>query len=54
MEDACVTQFLSTGKFESVDALVQAVERVTVDEIAETAGELCLDTVYCLTGREAD
>lgn len=53
MEDACVTQYLSTGTFDDVKNLIHAVEEVTVEEIAAVAKMVCLDTVYCLTGKEA-
>ena len=53
MEDACVTQFLSNGVFDETEDLIHAVETVTVDEIAAAARMVCLDTVYCLTEREA-
>jgi len=54
MEDACVTQFLSAGEIEYVDQLIRAVEQVTADDIVSAAHSLCLDMVYCLTGKEAD
>ena len=54
MEDTCVTRYLASGMLDDTEKLIHAVEAVTPEEVAAAAGMVCLDTVYCLTGREAE
>lgn len=54
MEDYCVTRFLVSGELGGSEELRAAVEAVTVEQIAQVAGTISLDTVYYLTGKEAD
>ena len=54
MEDYCVTRFLVSGELGGSEELRAAVEAVTVEQIAEVAGMISLDTVYYLTGKESD
>ncbi len=52
MEDDCVTQLLSRGEWTAPEALAEAVERVTPQQVSQAAGMIRLDTVYRLTGKE--
>ncbi|MBD5134024.1 MAG: insulinase family protein [Clostridiales bacterium] len=53
MEDDRLTCLLFHSAAGEGDALIQAVEGVTADRVAEAARKLKLDTVYRLTGKEA-
>jgi len=54
MEEHCVTGLIVSGDLSGAEELIAAVEQVTVEQIAEAAKMLQLDTVYRLTGREED
>lgn len=54
MEDDCVTRWLTMGEICGSEELIRAVEAVTVEQVAEVARGISLDTVYYLTGKEAD
>lgn len=51
LEDGCVTRLLYGGGMDDGTALIQAVERVTAEEVAHAAELLKLDTVYRLAGK---
>lgn len=53
MEDDDVTGLLALGRPDDREELVRAVERVTAEQIALAAGQVRLDTVYYLTGKES-
>lgn len=52
MEDDCVTKLIYGEAPDDGSALIQAVERVTADQIAQAAQKIKLDTIYRLTGKE--
>lgn len=54
MEDDCVTRQLATGTPEGSQALLEAVEQVTAQQVEQAAHAFVLDTVYCLTGKEGE
>ena len=53
MEDDCVTRLICGQTTDDGSALIQAVERVTAEQVARMAQKIKLDTVYRLTGRRA-
>lgn len=52
MEDDCVTRLIHGDKPDDGSALIQAVERITADQVAQIAQKIKLDTIYRLTGKE--
>lgn len=52
MEHGCVTQLLALGNWRDPEHLIREVEGVTPEQVARVAGQICLDTVYRLTGKE--
>ena len=52
MEDDAVAGIIGMGEVPDMDQLIFAVEQVTAQQVAETAEQIQLDTVYRLTGRE--
>ena len=52
MEDDCVTRLVYGMEPDNGSALIQAVEHVTAEDIAQAARKIQLDTVYRLTGKE--
>ena len=52
MEQDCVTQLLAVGGWTAPEELAAAVERVSPQQVAHVAGQIGLDTVYRLTGKE--
>ena len=54
MEDDAVTGFSTMGHWLDNDEMIKAVEAVTVEQVAEVAGKIHLDTVYSLVGKGED
>ena len=52
MEDDCVTRLIRGQSTGDGSALIQAVEQVTAEQVAQMARRIKLDTVYRLTGKE--
>ena len=52
MEDDCVTKLICGQPPDDNSALIQAVERVRLEQVAQMAQNIKLDTVYRLTGKE--
>ena len=52
MEDDCVTKLIFEKKPDDGTAQIQAVERVTAEQVAQAAQKIKLDTIYHLTGKE--
>ena len=52
MEDDCVTRMICGQTPDDGPALIRAVENVTVEQVAQMARQIKLDTVYRLTGKE--
>lgn len=52
MEDDCVTKLIFGKKPDDGTAQIQAVERVTAEQVAQAAQKIKLDTIYHLTGKE--
>ena len=54
MEDDAVTGIIGCDKLTDHDALLQAVEQVTAQQVAEVARLIQLDMVYYLSGKEGE
>lgn len=54
LEDHWTTQALAGGAMMGPDEMIAPVERVTAADVSRVAGQLRLDTVYCLAGKEGD
>ena len=52
MEDDCVTRLVCGETPDDGSALIRAVEQVRLEQVAQMAGQIKLDTVYRLTGKE--
>ena len=52
MEDDCVTKLICGQMPDDGAALIQAVEQVRLEQVAQMARRIKLDTVYRLTGKE--
>ena len=52
MEEDCVTKLICGQAPDDGSALIRAVERVSAEQVARMAGQIRLDTVYRLTGKE--
>ena len=52
MEDDCMTKLICGQAPDDGSALIQAVEQVTAEQVAQMARRIKLDTVYRLTGKE--
>ena len=52
LEDHWTTQAISGGAMEGPDRFIESVEQVSAEDVMRVAGQIRLDTVYRLTGKE--
>ena len=52
LEDHWTTQAISGGALEGPDRFVESVEQVSAEDVMRVAGQIQLDTVYRLSGKE--